>query len=519
MNIKIKKITIITLLFGIIASPFQLNALTKEETVYVKLNNTGKKENIFVNTHIINNEKLEILTDETDLLNIMNINGNESFTQNNTTLTWNAKGKDIYYQGTTEKELPISIDIKYYLNNEEKTLNEILGKNGNIKLKLKYTNHDEHETYINGKKEILYTPFTALTGMIIKGENNQDIKVNNGKVINNGKDNIIIGLTSPGLYESLNIKELQNMDEITIEFTTNKFELPNIYTAVTPKIINEEDLKIFEKADNLYNKLNTLKTSIDEIETGAQNLVNGSSQLFEGTSLIHTNLEMVITKLEELEKGTTKIDEGLKLILENLKNTKNLLITLNINDISNLINANDNLINNTTDANVKALLTQNNTVLTGIKDLSININGVINLLETALQELEVGSKQISDGTTKLKDGIKILTTKTQELNIGTETLYNGTKSLANGITKFNQEGITKIYNSVNTNIKGTENRIKAIIKLGENYDTFSLNNKDNTSSTKFIINIPGAKYKETKTTIKETKKEETIWNRIKNLFK
>ncbi len=34
-------------------------------------------------------------------------------------LTWQADGSDIYYQGTTDKELPVTVKLTYYLDGKE----------------------------------------------------------------------------------------------------------------------------------------------------------------------------------------------------------------------------------------------------------------------------------------------------------------------------------------------------------------------------------------------------------------
>ena len=93
--------------------PLSTEALSKSETVYSKLNSDGSLKNIYVNEHLINNDKLSTIDDYSDLKGIINLNGSETFSVNNTNLTWNALGNDIYYQGKYESELPIKMNITY----------------------------------------------------------------------------------------------------------------------------------------------------------------------------------------------------------------------------------------------------------------------------------------------------------------------------------------------------------------------------------------------------------------------
>lgn len=523
MKNKLEKLTSIILLLTITSSTLPLNALVKDETVYGNLNNDGTINNIFVNTHLINEENSEEIIDETDLLNILNINGKEKFVQNGNELIWEAKGNDIYYKGTTEKELPIKLNIKYYLNNEEKSLKDILGKSGNIKINIKYTNTDSHKVYVNGRSETLFTPFLVTTGLIITGENNKNVNVNNGKVINNGINNIVVGLSTPGLYESLKLNELKKMDEIEITFDTNKFELPNIYSCITPKLIESEDLKIFDKMDDLYGNVNLLKSSIDEIENGVKSLLSGSNEIKEGTEALYGKLANVSEALENLSAGSSSLNSAIEELINALFPLESLLSTINIEELEELIIANEqtlSLLNIDADNNEQLiyLITNNNKVLINISNMYNTLVPLMSKLRESLPLLANGSKQISDGTSELSIGVKLISEKTKELSNGTNTLYLGLNELSTGINKFNNEGITPINNYINDSVMKTQNRITSLIKLGENYQRIEMN-KNIENETKYILNIKGVKTEEQKVTKTKEKEKTTLWTRIKNLFK
>lgn len=50
--------------------------------------------------------------DSSDLTDVKNGKGDETFTQDGNTLTWNKDGQDIYYQGKTQRDLPVSVGMK-----------------------------------------------------------------------------------------------------------------------------------------------------------------------------------------------------------------------------------------------------------------------------------------------------------------------------------------------------------------------------------------------------------------------
>ncbi len=132
-----KKLLAYTLILGELFQATGVYALTKEETIYAKLNETGELKSASVTEHLYNYSG-KTIGDKTSLDSIKNINGNETFKQNDNNLVWETNGNDIYYQGTYTKNLPISLDVKYYLNGEEKNVNDILGKDGKIKIVLTY---------------------------------------------------------------------------------------------------------------------------------------------------------------------------------------------------------------------------------------------------------------------------------------------------------------------------------------------------------------------------------------------
>jgi putative membrane protein len=101
----------------------------KEQTVYVTADESGKSENVIVSNWLKNTDGETQLTDKSELSNIQNVKGDEEFKQgSDSSLTWNADGKDIYYQGETSKELPVGVKLTYYLDGKEIQPSDLAGK-------------------------------------------------------------------------------------------------------------------------------------------------------------------------------------------------------------------------------------------------------------------------------------------------------------------------------------------------------------------------------------------------------
>ena len=301
MNNILKK-GFISLLSISVMCPVNTHAYTKTESVFSNLNTDGVVNKTTVTNHICSKTKEEYI-DNSSLEEIINLNGSETFSKEGETLKWKSDGKDIYYQGTTTKESPIKISINYYLDGEKKKVKEMIGKKGNVKIDISLENTLKNSVNVNGKVEEIYTPFVVMGGTIIDTKNNSNISVNNGKVVETGSKAIIGSIASPGLYESLNINKLSNLNKIEITYDTTKFELNNIYIVATPKLIEEKDLNTFKDVDSLVDSINLLQSSMDKIENGSKKLNTGLKSAYDGSSLITKKISESINSLDNSDEN------------------------------------------------------------------------------------------------------------------------------------------------------------------------------------------------------------------------
>ena len=102
----------------------------------------------------------------------------------------------------SQKDLPIEYEVTYKLDGEEISVEDVIGKKGRVTVTLKFINKDEKNVNINGTNQTMYTPFLVASGVILNNDENKNIEVNHGKVINNGKNSIAVGLAVPGLIKS-----------------------------------------------------------------------------------------------------------------------------------------------------------------------------------------------------------------------------------------------------------------------------------------------------------------------------
>ncbi len=537
---KINKIISGMLISSMLIAPVSTFALTKDEVVYTNLGLDGQVEKTVVNNHIFNLDKGEV-NDDTELKKLLNINGTEKFSKDGNLLTWNSTGKDIFYQGSSDKELPITVDVKYYLNGKEMSAKKMAGKKGEIKIRLSFKNN----IYSNG----LYTPFVVTMGTTLSNKENTNIEISNGKVVSTGKKSMAVALASPGLYESLGLDELKNLDEVVLSYKTTNFKLSNVYIISTPKLLSDADLSIFNKMDTLNSSLGLLQTNMDKAVAGAKELTTGTKKLASGADTISTKLNDALLGVSKLEEGSVKLTSGLEEIIASLEEAKQKLdeaqnneeATEQMQQLEQLQGANTKMItkiknnfDNDDEKITKAkeiidecnladeenelkiaacvakkevekkviltigqlndaaylMLLENNsyaitTLSAKISDTASTIDDMLSELEAALGEARDGSYELEAGLLELKDGISKLSVGAKELSTGANSAADGTLVLSEGLDKLNNEGINKLSSYGNT-AGNYVNKLKKLAKLSEDYKGYGSNSASNST---FIYKI------------------------------
>ena len=322
-------------------------ALTKDETVYAKLKENGEIDSISISEHLYN-YKGQNISDKSILTNIKNINGIETFKQNGNSVTWNSNGNDIHYQGSYDKKLPVELTVKYYLNNEEKDINDIIGKKGRVKILITYKNSLSRNMTINGKLEKIYVPYAIVTTTILNNNDSKNIKVTNGKVIDNGVSSVVMAISSPGLYDSLKLDDLKNINKVEISFDTDKFGLNPIYSVATTSLFDDDNLNLFGEINNLYKSINLLQSNMNSIVDASKKLDNGSKQLNSGLTELNNKIQELTNKYKDLKNKDQNVlkEEIIGIIEKNINKITPALEEEITNETSKLIKENKEELEN-----------------------------------------------------------------------------------------------------------------------------------------------------------------------------
>lgn len=281
----------------------------KDETTYVIMNNDGDTSRVYVDEWLKNGKDKKNLKDRSDLKNIENTSGNEKYTKKGSNLTWHADGKDIRYQGTTNRELPVEVQVSYYLNGKEVSADEIAGKSGNVEIHFDYHVNRMETVSADGKGYTMSHPYTMASGLVLNNSHFTDVSVTNGKAVNDGDNTVAVGIAFPGLADNLNLhsKDFNIPEKVVVKAKAKNFKLDGTYSVAASGILGDVDTS---KANSVKDKMNQLTDGLDELTAASAKLVSGSARLSNGADKLAKGTDSLQEGVKELAAGTNALYSG-----------------------------------------------------------------------------------------------------------------------------------------------------------------------------------------------------------------
>lgn len=497
----------------------------KEETVYVIAGSDGSTRSVIVSNQLKNAEGAQTLEDETTLTNIENVKGTQSYTEGSgNALTWQAGGSDIYYQGTTDAELPVGLRVTYYLDGEEISPENLAGKSGHVVIRFDYENRAVQTAVIGGEETDVYVPFAVLSGAVLPLEHFSNVSVSNGKVLSEGNNAIVVGFAFPGLSENLSISEETketlagngvdaeklegSADYLEIEADAVNFELEMTLSMILPNLFSDIDLGADIDLSNVSEQLDTLEESMTLLSDSSRQLVEGSSELAAGAEELADGAAGAKEGAYALAAGTQQLTDGSRAVAGGISQLADTLTDM----MAQLKPAHDGYAQfeqavgqmmagygmPKEQAVVSVMqaqgMTQNEltylATLSGIYDaLAANAGDMMTLVQGA-NEVAGGMSTVNQGAWTLCEGL-------DALNDGADTLADGSRTLSSGMAQFDEEGIqelTEAFAGVDgNNLLELSERLQAVKDAADSYRTFSGAPEGVDSSVKFIIRTEAVK--------------------------
>lgn len=343
----------------------------KDESVYVNADASGKVKKTTVTEWLKNTEKGSV-DDETVLEDVENVKGNEKYKEeSDDSIVWESKGKDIYYQGTTDEELPVNMSITYKLDGKEISPKDLAGKSGKLEMTINYENKSKQNVDVDGQQTEMYTPFTLATAMMLPTDEYTNVTIDNGKIVSDGDKNIVVGVAFPGLSEDLGL-DSSNLDvdipsSVTITADVTDVSVGATYTMASANLLDSIGLDDVDSFDDLDD-------SINKLEDATNQLVDGSKELAEGTNTLNGKSGELISGVDKLADGVTVYTDGV----------------VGVADGANAINSNMALVKN----GVSAAVEGTGKLAAGVSGVQSGLNTVASGINTAIDNLNKSSENI-----------------------------------------------------------------------------------------------------------------------------
>lgn len=509
-------------------------ATSKEENIYTNLDNNGNIEDIYVVNTFLLDEDSKII-DYGDYTNLRNLSGSEEIEINDTMVTVNGKKGKNYYQGKLQtNNIPWTINVKYYLNGEEISCNDLAGKSGELEIGISVKqNKNVNETFFKN--------YLLQVNLSLDTEKCKNIQADGATLANVGSKKQLTYNILAGSEKEISIKSdvtnFELKDGISFNGVLMSMAIDNFDTSV----IND--------------KVSLLKTGVEKLNTGANKLKTGSEKYKSGISEF-------ANKVKDLPVGSSQIQSGINQALEGVKTIENKIASVIEGENSSSSNsqiqasikssaeqeAKKEIQNVVTDELTKLAqsawyqeLDQNTQlqIANSIKETAtgvatpiannvalITANTVSNVYETTFKS---SMSQLSSGLKELETGLKTLSTEYSKMDKGLNQISSSASTFSSSYNEIDS-GILELSNGINTlhdktkNLDGEVNeKIDEILAKYKNSDykpvSFTSSKNQEVEAVQFVIKTEGISIKEEKEEVVEQKENLSFWQKVGNLFK
>ena len=461
------------------------NPTEKTETVYSVLNSDGSISDTIVSSWLHDEDGINNIKETLNLTDVKNIKSNEKPSKDGNTYTWNAKGNDVYYEGTATKQLPVSVKIRYELDGQEMSAKDIEGKSGHLKLTISFTNNYSKVKNINGKSIVIHPSYLAGGMLNMSTGKFSNVKCDSGKIVNDGTNEMLAFANIPGLNETLKSAGLDKVnnqlgisDDVTVEADVNDFDLGSIMVGMTNEIDLASELGEIGSVSELTDGIDQLIEADDQLIDGSKQLYDGTTQLKEqaapltgssdqvrqlsaGAIQLNDGVKALQTGITQYTAGASAINEGVNQLYGIPQNVGLIqsAVTTSTEEQASLVDGSQavadglgQLLDKLNGANVTASVKEMNGLLTKSKT---DLEGMAKTLGEDKTTLEGMQTDLTNASTKLS---KLTPLKDKLDTLGTEIVTKETQNNTaiadyNSKKKTVNDKITAIKNSMNTEIE------------------------------------------------------------------
>lgn len=484
------------------------NPTEKTETVYSVLNSDGSISDTIVSSWLHDEDGINNIKETLNLTDVKNIKSNEKPSKDGNTYTWNAKGNDVYYEGTGTKQLPVSVKLRYELDGQEMSAKDMEGKSGHLKLTISFTNNYSEVKNINGKSIVIHPSYLAGGMLNMSTGNFTNVKCESGKIVNDGTNEMLAFANIPGLNETLRSAGLDKVnnqlgisDDVTVEADVNNFDLGSIMVGMTNEIDLASELGEIGSVSELTDGIDQLMEADDQLIDGSKQLYDGTTQLKEQAAQLTGSSDQV----RQLSAGAIQLNDGVKALQTGLTAYTNGVSALDagVNQLYG-IPQNTQLIQQKIDTNLVG----------GLEDLTANLNaikmGINQKMETP--DMEKLGKQLDSALVVINELDTILQRDFGIINQMDTTLKSVQSTIDNlpTLQKNLEDAETEVMQAQQKNMEAYNANEKTIAKAQGNLDEAKNQLKASIQSSIYALNTAKSALKASAVTTQQDENGNTV---------
>lgn len=499
-----------------------MGSAEKKEVVYATLDGSGTNKSAYV-VNVLEGNAGETVQDFGAYEQVVNLTDTSELTQLSDSVIATLPEGEFSYQGSlSNAQTPWNISVKYFLDGQEISPNEVAGKSGHLEI----TIQTSQNTSVDPRYFENYLMQITCT---LPMENTTEVKTDQGSIALSGSDVTVSFMVMPDKEGNVSLSaDVTNFEMSGISFAAIPFSMaldfPN-----TDSLVAQFD-GLIEGTEQLHAGAQDLANGVDEVDSATKQAASGAAELAAGATQMTQGLQQYQQGLrdsaddaassvseEEIQKASDDYQQAVGAYTaafaqayEGILSGYGTPITDEIKQRA-LAQAAQNPIVSDYQANMASAL-ENLTTLVAAQGGSQGAAQALTGAAEGLGSLE-NTSSLLGGSASLGTGVQELASGLDQLAGGTGDLSEGTSDLAQGTQTLAQE-TQGIPDAVQAEI---DELMSAYDKSDFEPASFTSSKNTNVTLVQFVMTTDSIKVDEP-TAAEEPAQEETLLDRFLALF-
>lgn len=277
---------------GTLAAADVVGSAEKKEVVYATLDGSGTNKSAYV-VNVLEGNAGETVQDFGAYEQVVNLTDTSELTQLSDSVIATLPEGEFSYQGSlSDAQTPWNISVKYFLDGQEISPNEVAGKSGHLEI----TIQTSQNTSVDPRYFENYLMQITCT---LPMENTTEVKTDQGSIALSGSDVTVSFMVMPD-------KE----SNVSLSADVTNYEMSGISFAAIPFSMALD----FPNTDSLVAQFDGLIEGTEQLHAGAQDLANGVDEVDSAT-------KQAASGAAELAAGATQMTQGLQQYQQGLRDS------------------------------------------------------------------------------------------------------------------------------------------------------------------------------------------------------